>query len=109
GTALATELWNNQSTPFIAADLSPVVAAECSLLQLCTAGTAFDLLGLPIDSAVQSLEPGSPQLTALSSSPQYDSIVGESPSPISLTEGAVDLLILAFDPPKTVSSILNGQ
>ncbi|MGC2299258.1 MAG: FG-GAP-like repeat-containing protein [Acidobacteriaceae bacterium] len=109
GTALATELWNNQNTPIIAADLSPVVAAECTLLQLCTAGTAFDLLGLPIDSAVQSLEPGSPQLTALSSSTQYDSIVGESPSPISLTEGAVDLLILAFDPPKTVSSILNGQ
>jgi pimeloyl-ACP methyl ester carboxylesterase len=109
GTNLATVLENNQNTTTVLADLNPEVDAFCSLLQVCTAGTAFGLLGMPIDSAVASLEPGSPQITGLSPSTTYDAIVGESPTPISLTEGLLDVFINAFIPGQTVSSILDGK
>ncbi len=109
GTNLATVLYNNRNTTTVLADLNPEVDAFCSLLQVCTVQTVFSVAGLPIDTGVASLEPGSPQITGLSSSTPYNAIVGESPSPISLTEGIIDAVILAFIPPQTVSSILGFQ
>jgi pimeloyl-ACP methyl ester carboxylesterase len=109
GTNLATVLYNNRNTTTVLADLNPEVDAFCSLLQVCTVQTVFSLAGLPIDTGVASLEPGSPQIAGLSSSTPYNAIVGESPSPISLTEGIIDAVILAFIPPQTISSILDDQ
>jgi len=89
---------------------NPELEATCALTQACTMGFVFNsLLGKPIDTAVQSLEPNSPQLQALSSSNQFDAIVGEAPTPISQTEALLDLLTSIYIPPQTDLSILGGQ
>ncbi len=111
GTNLATTLVNNQAqVTVLALTADPVVQGLCLAFSSCTLGDLFSLLGKPIDTGAQSLEPGSPQLFALSSSNIFSAIVGSAPtSPISATESLLDVVIAAFLPGQTVASILNNQ
>jgi len=110
GSPLATTLWNNRTTVAIPADISPVVAALCSLLSSCTLGDLFARLDKPVSTGVQSLIPGNQVM----GSQVYSSILGEAPEssfpplPGSCTELLLDILLAAFLPSQTDYGILGG-
>ncbi len=110
GTNFATTLVNNQGAVLVGTG-NPVVLALCLKFSSCTLGDLFNgPLHKPIGGAVQSMEPGSSQLFALSSANVFSSIVGVAPASLgSATEKLWDVLIKAFLPLQTVSSILNNQ
>ena len=116
GTNLATTLVNSQNqitvlAPALAFADAPELLVLCLAFSSCTLGDALGAFGRPVGAGVQSLDPTWLQgpLYALSASNQFAAIVGEAPSPLSLTEIELDLLINAFLPLQTVSSILSGQ
>jgi hypothetical protein len=67
----------------------------------------FAFIGKPVGTGAQSMEPNSPSLQALQSTNVFSPIIGVAPTPLSFTEGALDVLISAFLPGQTVPSILN--
>jgi hypothetical protein len=129
GSNLATQLWLNQNRTGIIPPVGPqpvqdaalVIDALCALDALlgsshCSLGSVLAFLGKKVDTGVQSLQPGSSQLSALSAN-QYGAIVGTAPPdtvvlgvpiPGSTTEALLDALITAYLPGQTVYSILNG-
>jgi pimeloyl-ACP methyl ester carboxylesterase len=109
GTNLATFLANNQDQTTVLTGI-PLVGSLCGTLASCTLGNVFSEIGKPVGPAVQSMETGSAQLHALSPSSVFSAIVGTAPANVgSRTEKLLDVLINAFAPGQTVSSILNNQ
>ena len=111
GSDLATTLGNNARQPVV--NLNAWVLGLCTLSltppSTCTLNDALSAIHHPIDTGVLSLEPGSIDLSLLSSSNQYDAAIGEAPTnPISTTESILDQIIGGFLPPQTISSILGG-
>ncbi|MGA2185188.1 MAG: hypothetical protein ABSH47_19390 [Bryobacteraceae bacterium] len=109
GSQLATTLVNNQNQTTVLVAASPVVWALCRAFSSCTLGDVMGVIGKPVDTGAQSLEPGSPQLGDLSASNEFSAIVGQAPTPLSLTEVVLDVLIKAFLPGQTVASILGNK
>jgi Chitobiase/beta-hexosaminidase C-terminal domain/Palmitoyl protein thioesterase len=110
GTNMATVLENSQNNTSPLAYTNPLLESTCAVTKACTLGYLFNnLLGKPIDTAIESLEPSSQQLQDLSFSNQFDAVVGEAPTPISETETFLDLLMSIYIPPQTDLSILGGQ
>ena len=109
GTELATVLLGNKNlvSPFTLT-INPLVAYLCVSFSSCTLGDIFGIIGKPIDSGVQSLEPESPQLESLSSQNTFSAIVGTAPQ-LSVTKLALNILISAFLPGESVDSILDNQ
>jgi pimeloyl-ACP methyl ester carboxylesterase len=106
GSNLAKALITNQglsiNTP------SPIAQAWCGFTGSCTLGKVMGSLGKQVSTGAQSLEPGSPELNFLLPSNVFSAIVGSAP-PVSETEGLLDVLINAFLPGQTVSSLLNNH
>ena len=110
GSNLATALVNNKdATTVLTAFTPPEVQLLCLGFSSCTLGDAMGALGHRVDTGAESLEPGSTELMALSSSNIFTAIAGSAPTPLSVTEIMLDILINTFLPGRTVGTILNGQ
>jgi probable HAF family extracellular repeat protein len=111
GSALATTLFDNQSTTTNYYVGNAISGAYCiNPLNPCTLGGVMASMGKQVSTGVESLEPGSPELLHLQQSATFRAIVGNAPtSPISATQAALDTLINAFLPGQTVGSILNHE
>ena len=112
GTPFATALANNQNQTLALQNADPEEQAICQASLSCqqgiTLGGMMGLLGKNIDTAVQSMEPGSLQLKALSPSNVFSAIVGTAPILLSATEAGLDAVLSGFLPGQTVASIV-GQ
>jgi probable HAF family extracellular repeat protein len=109
GSPLATALVNNQnqtSVVLLAAD--PELYLWCFAFSTCTLGDVLGVIGDSVDTGAQSLAPGSSQLQALSPTNVFSAIVGTAPT-LSTTEVLLNVLIGAFLPGQTVSTIMSGQ
>ena len=105
GSQLATTLVLNQTQSIVSTN--PFVNLLC-LVPFCELGNALGVLGKPVGAGgVQSLEPGSTPLRALTPSSAFSALVGQAPTnPASTTENLLNLLIKAFIPGWSVARIL---
>jgi len=110
GSQLATVLELNQNATLASAggasQLDSIICAA-NLLSFanCTLGNVMATQGKAVYTGVQSLEPASPDLNALSTSNIFDAIEGDAPSG-SGTEGILNALVGGFLPGQTIYSIL---
>jgi len=117
GSALASVLENGATDTPTGTDLTiPLFCIANGLTSsTCTLSNVFALLDKPIETGIQSLEPGSAALQSLTDTGDYQSIVGLSPvattgeSYGSPTEGVLNGLIETFIPGDTVDSILGNS
>ena len=112
GSQLATTLVINQNHPNAGGWDGFICQLICVWRNIspCTLGGVMASNGNYVDTGVQSLEPGSPQLQALLPSNTFSAIVGQAPTnPMSTTEGWLDNLIGGFLPGQSVATILGGQ
>ncbi len=107
GSELATKLENEKDLPpILLLPLSPLVYTLCLTFTACTLGDVMNLLGKPVGTGVESLEPAYPRLAQLSLSP-FSAITGDAP-PSSLIGDILSGLIKCWLPGQSLASIL-GQ
>ena len=111
GSLLAAKLYGKKSQLTATNGLGLLMEVYCANafpeIIPCTLGGVLLAQGKSVDSAVQSLAPGSSELQSLSSSNVFDAIVGVAPSD-SGSERVLNGLIGGFIPSESVASILSA-
>jgi pimeloyl-ACP methyl ester carboxylesterase len=111
GSALTGKLETDPSPIAASVSLDTVICSAVStLVSPCNVVNLFNAIGKKVDTAVASMEPGSPQLGMLDPATPYSAIVGLSAVPaqfpLQVTEPVLNSIISGFFPGASIETIL---